>query len=689
MSQLNNDFNISESSFKVLKIPQTLSKPHPESSSKNSKTDLDDLSSIIQKPNDMRLFISKNSEIKSITQLNNIHNKELIKSKPDDISKHLALKNNMITKVNLSPVFKYPQDNEDKNNFKLADSMLIIPQENYLEKKDQNIENSLELAFRKIAHIPLDFHLVHRNLIDLNLSYNELNDFPLQLLELKNLQFLKLDFNTISILPNDINKLTQLEFFSISNNNLTETPENIIQLQKLKCLNLGKNFLKQLSIEVTCLENLEVLYIYGNLLQTFPVTFRNMTNLKELAFDWLNYTVPAIDTIIKKSSHGPIFNKLLLLCKEMEGLKIGEISFINFIQSLSFEPIDFNRSDSKLRNMLHIASFKDEISVIANITKEFPDLLNQVDKENQTPLTLALLENKPRSVQLLLDLGADPRKGGGHLGSSLHLAAFKLDVSLIERFLASGCSPNSLDFDKNTPLHLVFSIFSKNEEDSKKICELLMSNGCNPNLKNKDKWTALHLAVKRMQIKALKWAVDFNKRHNNQEKILFNFNKRGGTHKFSPLHLAIHQASINMIELLYEGDSDMFNQTKNYQIPKDLSYHSLIIVKMTRKLETQWLRKKIIKKSGYKNISEVNVGNMKSKIEKTLSKQNSSVFGAEELKNFKKGRLETNIVFVKEIGRDLKIKNDKLILPNFLCNIVEEPNIDSGIFSDENCKKII
>ena len=691
MSQLNNELNISESSFKVLSIPQTINKAHLDLS--KSKTDLDDVLSTINKPTDLKTFINKNSEIKSITQLNSKHNKEFIKSKTGDISKHLALKSNIIEKSNFSPVNKFREEFDDKNNARIADSMLIIPQENYLEKKDQNIENSLDLSFRKIAHVSLDFHLVHRNLIDLNLSYNELIDFPTPLFELANLRFLKLDFNKISLLPNEINHLSQLEFFSISNNRLITIPDNIIHLQQLKCFNIGKNLIKKLNLELTCLENLDVLYIYGNLLESFPVTFRNMIKLKEFAFDWLNYTVPPIDTIIKKSTHSHVFNKLFLLCKEMDSLKIEEISFINFIQSLSFDPIDFNKSDHKLRNMLHIASLKDEISVIYNITKEFPDLLNQVDKENQTPLTLALLENKPRSVQILLDLGADPKKGGGHLGSALHLAAFKLDVQLIERFLKAGCMPNALDFDKNTPLHLVFSIFSKNEEDSKKISGLLMTYGCNPDLKNKDNWTALHLAVKRMQIKAIMWAVEYNKKqlfNKNEGKFLFNFNKRGGSYKFTPLHLAIHQGTINMIELLYDGGANLFLETLHYQTPKDVSYHSLIIVKIVRKLESNWIKKNLNRRSGFKHNMELNVGNMKSKIEKTLNKQNSSVFESEELKNIKKIKYEEiknndnlkKLGFIKEIGRDLKIKSDKLVLPNFLCNIVEEPIMDP----EKNCQ---
>ena len=56
---------------------------------------------------------------------------------------------------------------------------------------------------------------------------------------------------------------------------------------------------------------------------------------------------------------------------------------------------------------------------------------------------------------------------------------------------------NSLDVEKNTPLHLAFSIFSKDIEASKKICLALLHFKIDPNLKNKDLWTPLHVAVRK------------------------------------------------------------------------------------------------------------------------------------------------------------------------------------------------
>jgi ankyrin repeat protein len=397
-------------------------------------------------------------------------------------------------------------------------------------------------------------------------------------------------------------------------------------LRNLKNLNVGKNFIKVLSYEVTNIESLETLYIYGNIFESFPVSFKNLQNLKEFAFEWLNYTNPPIDSILKKPMHNHVFERIHQLCSEIANLRLSSISFITFLQSMSLDPIDFTKPDIKTRNLMHLAAIKDELSILINMGREFPELINQIDKENQTPLTLSLLENKSRSIQCLIGIGADPKKGGGQLGSSLHLAAFKLDSKTTEIFLRAGCDPNGQDYDKNTPLHLVFSIFSKNEEESKIISQLLLKHGADPNIKNKDFWTPLHLAVKGSQIKAVIWAIEYNKKcssndetksKSNKRGDFFNFNKKGGNNKLTPMHLAIHNGSLQMIEKLGENNVNMFIENSNLQLPRHLSYHSLLIVKTTRRLEIGWIRKNIIQKNERLLVQptcEMKMGDIKSRL---------------------------------------------------------------------------
>jgi ankyrin repeat protein len=111
---------------------------------------------------------------------------------------------------------------------------------------------------------------------------------------------------------------------------------------------------------------------------------------------------------------------------------------------------------------------------------------------------------------MLLQLGLDPRRGGGPYGSCLHIAVQKLSVDFVMKLISFGLPVNLTDIDKNTPLHIIMSIFSKDCESAKKIAELLILNGANINQLNKDFWSPFHLAVKKNQVKAVIWAIQYN-----------------------------------------------------------------------------------------------------------------------------------------------------------------------------------
>lgn len=53
-------------------------------------------------------------------------------------------------------------------------------------------------------------------------------------------------------------------------------------------------------------------------------------------------------------------------------------------------------------------------------------------------------------------------------------------------------NPNGTDFEGNTPLHLVFSLFKRDPETAKEIAEELLANGADPNALSKEFWAPLH-----------------------------------------------------------------------------------------------------------------------------------------------------------------------------------------------------
>jgi ankyrin repeat protein len=65
-------------------------------------------------------------------------------------------------------------------------------------------------------------------------------------------------------------------------------------------------------------------------------------------------------------------------------------------------------------------------------------------------------------------------------------------LNLTKKFLACGVNPNGTDFEGNTPLHLVFSLFKRDPETAKEIAEELLANGADPNALSKEFWAPLH-----------------------------------------------------------------------------------------------------------------------------------------------------------------------------------------------------
>ena len=121
-------------------------------------------------------------------------------------------------------------------------------------------------------------------------------------------------------------------------------------------------------------------------------------------------------------------------------------------------------------------------------------------------------KNPNYAAKTLLELGANPSIGGGIFGSALHLACSNLNYSIVNSIVKkTKIQPNLGDIERNTCLHIIFMIFSKNVSSSFRICEILLKAGAEPNIKNKDRYTPLHLAVKKNQKEAVTFAILYNK----------------------------------------------------------------------------------------------------------------------------------------------------------------------------------
>ncbi len=182
--------------------------------------------------------------------------------------------------------------------------------------------------------------------------------------------------------------------------------------------------------------------------------------------------------------------------------KMIECALITFLENYSEDVFEINNVDNRTRSPLHNAAAKGDNGVLEGILlgKANTDIL---DKDNCTPLCLAIREENFEGASFLIEANVDVNLGGGIYGGPMHLAVVKLEIWIIRALILKGADVNKADCDGNTPLHLVMNVFSKNPQKCSYIAETLVLNGAKVNIKNNENWTPLHIAVRKNQEKGV------------------------------------------------------------------------------------------------------------------------------------------------------------------------------------------
>ena len=147
------------------------------------------------------------------------------------------------------------------------------------------------------------------NLNDLDVSFCELKEFPLPILELKKLEHLDISNNFIRSIPQDITRL-QLKMFHLGKNPLDEFPKFLYHFSALEKTDLSNCFLERIPPvifglknlteinlrdncitelpEQVCQLNLKKLNVADNPLNKLPESFQNFINLEDLDISFTN-----------------------------------------------------------------------------------------------------------------------------------------------------------------------------------------------------------------------------------------------------------------------------------------------------------------------------------------------------------------------------------------------------------------
>ncbi|KAK6288414.1 hypothetical protein J4Q44_G00388860 [Coregonus suidteri] len=155
---------------------------------------------------------------------------------------------------------------QSKKDWDLSGKKLKSLPQSLLEQAEE--ARRLDLQRNKLRQLSGISNLVH--LRELNLSRNELVDFPLEIRSLKLLERLYMNQNNIKVIPEDIfPHLGKLHFLKLSTNRLPKLPLDLSQCHSLTYLNLSNNCLKDLQALVG-LPKLKELLVERNSLTELP-----------------------------------------------------------------------------------------------------------------------------------------------------------------------------------------------------------------------------------------------------------------------------------------------------------------------------------------------------------------------------------------------------------------------------------
>lgn len=143
-----------------------------------------------------------------------------------------------------------------------------------------------------------------KNLKRLSINATQIKAFPPDLSVLENLEEIGLDHNEFKKVPEPILTIPNLKRLVLNNNKLTDLTFIDKRLEGLESIYLYSNELKKIDCEIENLRSLKELLIFGNEIDSIPDCIASLTNLENLEI-WSNpikYVTPEIKKLTKLKS---------------------------------------------------------------------------------------------------------------------------------------------------------------------------------------------------------------------------------------------------------------------------------------------------------------------------------------------------------------------------------------------------
>lgn len=138
----------------------------------------------------------------------------------------------------------------------------------------------------------------------------------------------------------------------------------------------------------------------------------------------------------------------------------------------------------------HLIQDLDDEEGLQHILKQLPSSIHQVTCTGSSTLHCCALNDKPKSVSLLLSEGVDVNFRNDYDETPLHWAVKSGAKQTCLLLIKNGADINASDSDGNTPLH-----WACENDDTEILNILLRSNNIDLNIENFDEMTPLEVAT--------------------------------------------------------------------------------------------------------------------------------------------------------------------------------------------------
>ena len=275
----------------------------------------------------------------------------------------------------------------------------------------------LSLNSNIIQELPGGRLLNMKNLVELNISSNQISEIPESIVELEQLKIFDCSSNPIEILPNGIIHLPNLTSLNLNHMLLESLPDGFGKLTNLKILYLRENLIQCLPQSFVYLKNMEVLDFGDNYLEHFPIQICSLQLLDELWLDsnQIEIIPPEVENLKNISFVDLSKNLLKFLPNEIRHfIKLSNLylsdnlltslpDVIGDLSSLTIICIDKNKL-MRLTSSIGCCSNLEEIMLVENALKELPKSIGNLSNLKCLNVDGNRLKCLPLEIGLLKNL---------------------------------------------------------------------------------------------------------------------------------------------------------------------------------------------------------------------------------------------------------------------------------------------